>query len=496
MIPFSELVSINSRTIGGGLAGLDFNGLLLSTSASIPIGVALSFSNADDVGDYFGLTSDEYALSQTYFTADTNASKRPSLLLFYRHLNAAAGAWLRGAEYTGTLDDLKAVTAGGIKLSIDGTEVDLSGITFASATSFSAVAQALQTKIVTKVPSATVVYDTTFNAFIIKSGTTGDTSTITYTGTPTTGTDIGELLNMTDEKGAVISQGSAVKTYTQTMINALKQTQNFVSFMPVAQETEAESQELATWCNSKGTRFMYVYTETSALVANSVTTATFANKVSDFFGVCSAYNTKAFSAGIMGVAGSIDWSKYNGRKILTFRTLGSLTPTCSDSTQANNLLANGYNFYGSYGNANNDINLLQNGKISGSAKWIDTYLGQVFLANRLENAWINIMANANTIPYNEDGYGLLRASAQDVIEQALNAGIIRQGVSLSNSQKAQVNAEAGVDIGDVLSTVGYYLQILDPTAEVRAQRGSPVINLWYMDGGSVQKIVATSTTIL
>lgn len=496
MIPFSEIVSINPRTIGGGLAGLDFNGVLLSTSSSIPVGAVLGFSNADDVADYFGAQSEEYALSQNYFTADTNAQKRPNKLLFYRHVNAAAGAFLRGAEYTGTLDALKAVTAGGIKLTIDGTAIDATGISFASANSFSEVAQALQTKISATVTTATVTYDVQFNAFVIKSGTAGNNSTITYTTAPTTGADIGALLGLTEKAGAVISQGSAVCTYTQTMANLLKQTQNFVSFMPVSQETDAEAQELASWCNSKGTRFMYLYNETSAAVASAVSDTCFAQKVKDYFGIFSGYNTKSFCAGVMGICASIDWSKYNGRKTLAARTMGSVTPTCDDATQANILIANGYNFYGSYGNANNDLNLVQNGQISGSAKWADTYLGQVYIANGFENAWINIIANANTIPYNIDGYGLLKAAAQDVIQTAINSGIIRQGVSLSNSQKAQVNAEAGVDIGDTLSTVGYYLQILDPTTEVRAQRGTPVINFWYMDGGSVQKIVATSTTIL
>ena len=127
---------------------------------------------------------------------------------------------------------------------------------------------------------------------------------------------------------------------------------------------------------------------------------------------------------------------------------------------------------------------------------MDTYYGQVFIKDGLQNAWINAMMQANTIPYNQSGYSVLRAAAQDTINTAVNAGFIRSGVKLSEAQKAQVNTEAGLDISGSLQTQGWYLQILDPTAQVRAERGTPVVNFWYMDGGSIQKIQGTSTVLL
>ena len=102
----------------------------------------------------------------------------------------------------------------------------------------------------------------------------------------------------------------------------------------------------------------------------------------------------------------------------------------------------------------------------------------------------------NTVPYNQSGYGVLRAAAMDIINSAVNAGFIRQGVSLSESQKATVQSEAGLDISGALETQGWYLQILDPTTQVRAERGTPVVNFWYMDGGSIQLIQGTSTVLL
>ena len=67
---------------------------------------------------------------------------------------------------------------------------------------------------------------------------------------------------------------------------------------------------------------------------------------------------------------------------------------------------------------------------------------------------------------------------------------------MSASQKAQVNQAAGLDVSTIIEQQGYYLQILDPGAQVRGNRGTPVINFWYTDGGAVQKINVASIDIM
>ena len=487
-IPFSNLVSVLPRTIGGGLTGQDFNMLLLSENENLPVGQVTTFYNAASMSKLGG---NEYLLGTTYFNADINKQKVPSAILLYRHISTATGAWLRGAEYTGTLQALKAITSGSLTITVDGTEIAETGIDLSSATSLSDVADAIATAL-----SVDVTYNSTYKAFVVASTTTGDSSTITYPSVPASGTDLSAVLGLYQNDGAVISQGSAVKSLTSELNEVIEKSLKFVTILPVFQETGDEALEISKWVNSFGTRFLYLYNETSATPTTAVDVACFMKTVAEYFGTAGQYKDKETCAFAGGVIASIDWSRYNGRKTLAYKTSSSLTPVVTTETVATNLLANGYNFYGSYGNASNDLNFFQNGQCSGSAKWIDTYCGQIYIADALQNAWVNILANSNTIPYNEDGYSLLRTAAQDPIISAINNGVIRKGVSLSQSQKTQVMSEAGKDISEELSTMGYYLQILDPTAEVRASRGTPIINLWYMDGGSVQKIVCSSTTIL
>ena len=66
-IPASYIVAINPRLITAGGNDLEFNGLLLTKNALIPLAApVLQFANADTVGDYFGLESDEYKAASSH----------------------------------------------------------------------------------------------------------------------------------------------------------------------------------------------------------------------------------------------------------------------------------------------------------------------------------------------------------------------------------------------------------------------------------------------
>lgn len=492
-IPASQLVDITPRVIGGGLSGLAFVGTFLSKNASLPTATAVPFYSQKAVGEYFGTASDEYALAGNYFLGDSNSSRKPDVLWFYRYVDVAAAAFLRGTS-VGALDTLTQVTTGSFKITIDGTEISVTGLDFSSQTSFSGIANTIQTELASDLAGTTCSWNSFFKAFVITSPTSGATSSITYATEGESGTDVSGLLGLSS---GTLSQGSAIISLTGTMTGAVNSNSNFWSFMPIWEETSAEALELAGWCNNQGVRFMYAMVDKSEAGASTPSNpACLAYQVADYYGVCSLYNTKALGAMAMGIGAAIDPAQLNGRKTWAFKQQNGLAYTVNDETKAQILLGNGYNFYGDYATASNQFKLFQNGQVSGNAKWLDTYYGQVFIRDGLQNAWLNAMISSNTLPYNESGYGVLRAAAMDTINTAVNAGFIREGVSLSEAQKAQVSQEAGLDISGALETQGWYLQILDPTTQVRAERGTPIVNFWYMDGGSIQRIQGTSTVLL
>lgn len=489
-IPASELVDLQPRTLGGGLAGIELNGLLLSNSADLPANMVYPFGSPDAASNYFGAESAEASLANGYFLADDNKQKSPTTLYFYRYTGEAAAGWLRGARVSADVSAFQAITDGALNLVIDGSPVALAEINLSSATSYSAVAEAIQAKMT---GGATVVYNSNFGAFVITSGSTGANSSVVA---GAEGTDLSALMNLTETDGAISSAGSHAQTLTEAMQAAIKSSQNWVTFMPVFQETDEQKQELADWCNSKGTRFAYIANETNgnALVPNN--TACFAQKVKDYYGIFSAYNTKAFCALAMGYAASMDLERTNGRKAFAYRSQAGLAYTVDDAEDARALLGNGYNFYGSYATAAEEFTLAQNGQISGNAKWFDTYLGQIWLKARMQAAWLTVLMNANVLPFNVDGYSVIYAGSIGTINAGLNAGLIVPGVTLSAEQISQVNREAGLDISEALYTQGWYLQIPDANTAARIARGPLRPNFWYCDGGSIQTIQGTSTTIL
>ena len=489
-IPASELVDLQPRTLGGGLADVEFNGLLLSNSADLPANMVYPFGSPDAVTNYFGAESAEASLANGYFLADDNKQKSPRTLYFYRLIGEAAAGWLRGARVSSDLSAFQANTDGALNLVVDGSPVALAEINLSTATSYSAVAEAIQAKMT---GGATVAYNSNFGAFVITSGSTGADSSVVA---GAEGTDLSALMNLTESDGAIISSGSAAQTLTEAMQAAIKSNQNWVTFMPVFQETDEQKQELAVWCDSKGTRFAYIANEVNdnALVPNNA--SCFAQKVKDYYGIFNAYNTTAFCALAMGYAASMDLERTNGRKAFAYRSQAGLAYTVDDAEDARALLGNGYNFYGSYATAAEEFTLAQNGQISGSAKWFDTYLGQIWLKARMQAAWLTVLKNANTLPFNVDGYSAIYAGSIDTINAGLNAGLIVPGVNLSAAQIDQVNREAGLDISEALYTQGWYLQIPDANTATRIARGPLRPNFWYCDGGSIQTIQGTSTTIL
>jgi hypothetical protein len=69
-------------------------------------------------------------------------------------------------------------------------------------------------------------------------------------------------------------------------------------------------------------------------------------------------------------------------------------------------------------------------------------------------------------------------------------------VTLSESQKAQIQNETGKDLSNELFTEGYVVLVEDAGAAVRVGRQSPNISVYYTYGGSINHIEVASTAVL
>jgi hypothetical protein len=588
-IPVSLFVDVTPGVLAAGGSALDLNGLVLTTSARVPIGAVMSFPNDDSsVASYFGAGSKEdqianggVGLGSGYFGGFDTSTKKPAAILFTQYPAAAVSAYLRGSNISSlTLAQLQAFN-GTLGVVIDGApetaSVNLSGVT-----SFTNAAQLIETDLaISGVQKGTVtgtvagavltvsavltggtpiavgnkivgsgitagtfiasfgtgtggagtynlsqsmteaspetitvnlpavVFDSVSGAFVVNSGTTGPTSTLAFA-TGAMATDLG----LTQALGAVLSQGASAASPGPFMDNVKKVTQNWASFMTAFNPDSGSSiinrMAFASWTNGQQGRFVYAGWDTTGDVANVVpATDSLAYAViqANYSGTCLLWETgdTNIAAMICGFIASIDFSALGGRISFAFKSQTGMVPSVTDSVSAVNIggnpqvpgdRGNGYNYYGAEGTANQQFQNFQRSFISGPFMWLDTYVNEIKLNSDLQLALMDLLEQANSIPFNAAGDALIEATLADPIQAAVDFGSIVAGVELSSSQIAAVNAAAGKNIATTIQNQGWYLLITTASPSVRQGRGPRAITFFYCDGESVQSFSLSSIVLL
>jgi len=257
-IPASNLITVLASVLAAGGRSLVLNGLILTQAAPLPVGAPLSFPDAETVAAYFGPVSEEAAMASSYFLGFDGSTQKPGALLFSRYAEADLGAFLRGGKNGLTLAQVQAITAGVLTITVDGVVHTSSSINLSAATSLSNAA-ALLTTALALTGGAAVTYDSNFSAFVVSSGTTGPSSTVTYA-TGTTATS----LSLATGQGGVLSQGAAATTPGAAMSAVAAATQNWASFTTAWEAVLADQEGFATWNNGENNRFLYVPWSTDA----------------------------------------------------------------------------------------------------------------------------------------------------------------------------------------------------------------------------------------
>ena len=491
-IPISQIATVNPAVVEAGGNPLSLNAVFLDQSLLVPVSSLLPFPDADSVGDYFGSSSPQKAAADIYFTGFDNSTKKPGTLFFGGYAVAARAAWFRGQSLAGmTLTQLQAVT-GSLSITVDGVIKTAASVNLSAATSFTNAATLLTTAL-GLTGSTAVTWDPLASNFVVTSGTTGATSTITVA----TGTAAAAL----GLSAGTLSQGAAIDTPASAMDRIKLQEQNWATFTTLWEPDLTNKTAFAVWSNAQNNRYAYIAWDTEAGYKTANNAAVFGSIVDllNYEGVAVFYGPVSIGAFVCGYAGCIDWAALNGRATAAFKSQTGLPTSIDTLADATAVLSNNASYYGLYQapGPDNVYSILYDGRMNGSKfRWLDTFLNQIYLNSQLALAIFVGLKGANSAPYNALGETLIRSWCADPIAEALNNGSIRTGVPLSESQKANISAQAGFDITNSLQNDGYYLQILPATAQVRQQRQSPPVKLWYCDGGSIQAVTLASIAVL
>lgn len=499
-ISASTIVNITSRVISAGGNDLVFNGLVLTKSPLIPMSsIVMSFASPESVMNYFGDSSDEYKIAAKYFVGYDNSLAKPKSILFASRVDADRAAWLRSAPYKGTLQALKAITDGGMSISIDSTSYTIESVSFADAVTMSDIATSLQTALAAKLAGVTVTYSSINNSFTISSPTTGADSAISFAAATGSGTDLSAILSFTANSGAIISQGAAMMTIPKNMTAITETTKNWFSFTTMWEAESDEALEYDAWIATQGaTEYLYSCwtTNVAEMVQGSTATLSYVFDQSASNSVLT-YGNVDYGVFVLACFASIDWNRPGALINFAFKSQSGLVPTVQTTQDAEVLLSKKVNFYGNYATRNSEFIWYYNGAMFSQYNFLDAYGANCWLTNAIQVTLMNMFQNIPRLTYSTPDYTTIYAVLQDPVKRGVTNGCITAGISLSETQKAEFIRECGVsDALDNLYNDGYYIQVLDPGAQARVERNSPLVSLWYTSGGSINKIDMPATVFL
>lgn len=478
----------NLNAVGAYLRGGSVAGLTLAQLQALSGNIIMQIN---------GRTVTSAAINLSSATSPSNAAT-----LIQTGLQTTGGIFSGTASIAGTIMTVSAVASGllhvgdtvvgtgiptGTKISSFGT-----GVGGVGTYNMSAAMSTQSNEPVTVSSIALVTYDAQRQAFQISTANTGASETIAFP----TDTSLSPLLFLTMTKGAVTSQGAAAQSPAGAMDKIAAVTQDWASFMTDWLPPQATMLGFAAWVSAQAGGYVYVAYDNDLSAQGANASASFGALVENYTGVCTIWNPSGLVAAfVCGTIAAIDFNAPNGRISFAYKGQDGLQPDVTDPTVALNLISNGYNFYGNYATRAQQFQWFQDGQVSGSWEWLDPYVDQLYWNAALQLALAELMTNVKSIPYNGQGYNLIRTALMSVIQQMLSFGAIKSGIVLSGSQVAALTAAVGIDISTTLFNFGYYLQVVDPGANVRADRGSPICNLYYTDGGSIQKITLGSVDV-
>lgn len=237
------------------------------------------YSNAADVAAAFGTASQIAAHANVFFSTTPNPSVAGGVFVagYWRGASedvAATAGILRGAALAPVtvIGTLQGISDASFVVSVDGSPVSVTGLSFQSVTTLDEVAALLEAQITGTTVTATG------DRITVTSDTTGALSEVGLITPEASGTFIGDVLKLSAGTGAVSTDGLAADTLTaETKVDAVTALKALVNFKGVAfiDSTTSERVALAAWSKANSVLMYDVFSDTSNLLitpANDVWT--------------------------------------------------------------------------------------------------------------------------------------------------------------------------------------------------------------------------------
>ena len=445
-LPVSRLinVSINMSPLAAQGASLN-TALILGASPVIDLGERVrSYQTIDDVAADFGTGAPEYRAALLYF----QQTPQPSTLQIGRWARTATAGLLRGAALSAAQRDMTAwtaVTNGGFKLAVDGTETALANLDFSSATNLNGVASIIDAALT----GASVRWNGT--QFVVTSDTSGASSTVGYAVAPAAGTDISAMLGLTGALAAAPVDGGGAEAPEACVSVFLDRFANtFLGLLFADTDlTDAQHEAVADLIEADQRHLYGVTTQApQALDAASTTDLLSRFKAKGYKYSFTQWSsaTPYAAASLFGRLLTTDFNANNTTITLMWKQEPGIVPETLTSSQANVLEDKRANVFAAY---SNDTAIIQYG-VTASGIFIDSIYNAIWFQNRIQTDVYNLLYQSQTkIPQTDAGNALIAATITAACDAAVNNGYLAPGVW-------QAGGFGALKQGDTL-TKGYYV---------------------------------------
>lgn len=459
-IAFTKYVDIVSGVGGAGaVREKEMIGRLFTTNNLLPPQSFVEFSNADQVGEYFGFTSDEYKRAAFYFAWVSKSITSAQKISFVRWVETAVAPRIYGKKGSQTLGAWTSITAGTFTLTLGATTNLIGPVNFSGAVSLAGVAALLQTAIQSESggamwSAATVEWDATRQSFNFVGGSAVAADIVVTAGTG--GSDIAEQLGWLDPT-TILADGSLAETITETLTDSAGASTNFASFLFMHDLTEAEITEASEWADLQNVRYGFMVPVAASTYAAIVAA------IDDLGGsaiTLSPLATEYPEMIPMIIAAATDYNRPNSVKNYMYQVF-DVTPSVTDTSVSDTYDNAGVNYYGRTQTAGQNIDFYQRGYMTGSlTDPLDqnVFFNEVWLKDAAGARIMELLVSLERVSANSTGRSQLMAVLQETIDRALRNGTISVGKPLSTTQKLYIGQITDDDLAwQQVQNIGYWL---------------------------------------
>jgi len=435
-------------------------GLIIGPTDVIDTGERIrQYANITGVASDFATTDPEYIAAAKFF----GQSPQPSLVYVGRFAKTASKAVLRGGVLTPSeqvMSNWTAVTTGAFKIDVDGTTKTLSGLNFSAATNLNGVASIIDAALT----GATIVWDGNSKRFVVRSDTTGTSSTLAYAIAPVSGTDISAMLKLTTGAASVPVAGIAAETLTAALQAFTDKSGDWYSAI-LATDDVADAQIIAA------AEYVEALQKKRVLGITTMNTAALDGTLSTDIGAqLKALNVKRtyvqYSstsgyaiASFFGRAATVNFQGSKTTLTMKFKQEPGVIAETITETQAAALKSKNINVFVNY---DNGTAIIQEGVVA-KGDFFDEVHGLDWLENDVQTAVYNLLyTSATKIPQTDEGNHLIVTTIEDRLVQAVANGLVAPG-------KWNASGFGQLKQGDFLSK-GFYVYAPPISSQSQADR--------------------------